>query len=60
MSANFEAKKLIVDEIKNKLANAKSAAFVDYRGMTVQEDYEMRKAFREAGGDYKVYKNRLC
>lgn len=59
MSANFEAKKLIVDEIKNKLANAKSAAFVDYRGMTVQEDYEMRKAFREAGGDYKVYKNRL-
>ena len=59
MSANLEAKKLVVEEIKNKLTNAKSAAFVDYCGMTVQQDYEMRKAFREAGGEYKVYKNRL-
>lgn len=59
MSANLEAKKLIVEEIKNKITAAKSVAFVDYVGMTVQEDFEMRKAFREAGGEYKVYKNRL-
>ena len=59
MSANLEAKKLIVEEIKNKISSAKSIAFVDYRGLTVKEDFKMRKAFREAGGEYKVYKNRL-
>lgn len=59
MSANFEAKKLVVEEIKDKLQRAKSVAFVDYRGITVEEDTAMRKAFREAGAEYKVYKNRL-
>ena len=59
MSTNLEAKKLIVEEIKSKIAGAKSVAFVDYRGLTVKEDFKMRKAFREAGAEYKVYKNRL-
>ena len=59
MSANLEAKKLIVEEIKQKISNAKSIAFVDYRGLTVDADYKMRKAFRENGSEYKVYKNRL-
>ena len=59
MSANFEAKKLVVDEIKDKFSKAKTIAFVDYRGITVSEDTELRKKFREAGCDYKVYKNRL-
>ena len=57
MSANLEAKKLIVEEIKQKISNAKSIAFVDYRGLTVDADYKMRKAFRENGSEYKVYKN---
>ena len=35
MSANFEAKKLVVAEIKEKLSKAKSVTFVDYRGLTV-------------------------
>jgi len=59
MSANFEAKKLVVEEIKEKLSKAKSVAFVDYRGLTVSEDTALRKAFRENGAEYKVYKNRL-
>lgn len=59
MSANFEAKKALVEEIKEKIQSAKSIAFVDYRGLTASEDTKMRKAFRDAGADYKVYKNRL-
>lgn len=59
MSANFEAKKALVEEIKEKIQSAKSIAFVDYRGLTASEDTNMRKAFREAGAEYKVYKNRL-
>lgn len=59
MSANREAKKLIVEEIKQKIASAKSVAFVDFCGLTVDADFVMRKAFREAGCEYKVYKNRL-
>ena len=59
MSANFEAKKQLVEEIKDKFSKAKTLAFVDYRGITVDEDTAMRRKFREAGCEYKVYKNRL-
>ena len=59
MSANLEAKKVLVEEIKNKIQSAVSLTFVDYRGLTVEEDTKMRKSLREAGVEYKVYKNRL-
>lgn len=59
MSANLEAKKLIVEEIKDKISKSKSIAFVDYRGLNVETDTKMRKMFKEQGGEYKVYKNRL-
>ena len=59
MSANLEAKKLVVEEIKEKFSKAKTLAFVDYRGLTVAEDTALRKKFRESGCEYKVYKNRL-
>ncbi len=59
MSANLEAKKQLVEEIKEKFSKAKTLAFVDYRGLTVAEDTALRKKFRENGCDYKVYKNRL-
>ena len=59
MSANIESKKLIVEEIKNKIQSSISLTFVDYRGLTVEEDTKMRRSLREAGVDYKVYKNRL-
>ena len=59
MSANLEAKKEIVEEIKNKIQSSISLTFVDYRGLTVEEDTKMRRSLREAGVEYKVYKNRL-
>ena len=59
MSANLDAKKVIVEEIKEKIKSAKSLTFVDYRGLTAVEDTELRSAFRKAGAEYKVYKNRL-
>ena len=59
MSANLEAKKVLVEEIKEKIKSAISLTFVDYRGLTVEEDTIMRKELREAEVEYKVYKNRL-
>ena len=59
LSANLEAKKLIVDEIKQKIADSKSVVFVDYKGLTVAEVSELRNKFRAAGAEYKVYKNTL-
>ena len=59
MSANLEAKKELVAEIKDKLSRAKCVVFVDYRGLNVAQDTEMRTEFRKNNSDYKVYKNRL-
>ena len=59
MSANLEAKKLVVDEIKDKLSKAKSVTFVDYKGLTVAEDTAMRRELKKNGAEYKVYKNKL-
>ena len=59
MSANFEAKKVVVNEIKEKLSKAKSVAFVGYDALTVEEDTKMRREFKANGAEYKVYKNRL-
>ena len=59
MSANFDAKKVIVEEIKEKIKSARTLTFVDYRGLTAVEDTALRAAFRKANAEYKVYKNRL-
>jgi large subunit ribosomal protein L10 len=55
--AKIELKQPIVEEIKGYVGNAKSAVLVDYRGLTVAQDTELRKKLREAGVVYKVYKN---
>ena len=59
MSANFEAKKLVVEEITSKIKASKSVVFVDYNKLTVAEVSELRNKCREAGCEYKVYKNTL-
>ncbi len=59
MSANFEGKKVLVAEIHDKLKDAKSLVLVDYMGIDVEEVTKLRKECREAGVDYKVYKNNL-
>ncbi|MBQ8281106.1 MAG: 50S ribosomal protein L10 [Lachnospiraceae bacterium] len=55
--AKVELKAPIIEEIKGYVADAKSVVLVDYRGLTVEQDTTLRKAFRESGVVYKVYKN---
>ena len=57
--AKVELKQPIVEEISELLNGAATAVVVDYRGLTVAEDTELRKQLREAGVVYKVYKNTL-
>ena len=59
MSANFEAKKVVVQEITEKIKAAKSIVFVDYNKLTVKEVSELRNKCKKAGCEYKVYKNTL-
>lgn len=59
MSKNRELKEVKVQEISEKLKEAKSAVVVDYRGLNVEEVTELRNKFREANVEYHVYKNRL-
>ena len=57
--AKVEIKKPVVDEISELLNGAKAAVLVDYRGLTVEQDTNLRKQLREAGVVYKVYKNTM-
>lgn len=57
--AKVELKQPIVDEIAELINGAQSIVLVDYRGLTVDEDTRLRRSFREAGVEYKVYKNTL-
>jgi large subunit ribosomal protein L10 len=57
--AKVELKQPVVEEIKGYVGQAKAAVLVDYRGLTVAQDTELRKKLREAGVVYKVYKNTM-
>ncbi|EJS63202.1 50S ribosomal protein L10 [Bacillus wiedmannii] len=59
MSKVIETKQQVVTEIADKLRESKSTIVVDYRGLTVSEVTELRKNLREAGVEFKVYKNSL-
>lgn len=59
MSSAIEAKKQIVEEIADKLKNSVSTVVVDYRGLSVAQVTELRKQLREAGVEFKVYKNSM-
>lgn len=55
--AKIELKAPIVEEISANIKDAQSVVLVDYRGLTVEQDTQLRKSLREAGIVYKVYKN---
>lgn len=57
--AKVELKKPIVEEISELLNGAATAVVVDYRGLTVAQDTDLRRQLREAGVVYKVYKNTM-
>ncbi|GKV66342.1 MULTISPECIES: 50S ribosomal protein L10 [Sporosarcina] len=59
MSKVLEAKQAVVTEIADKLKEAASVVVVDYRGLTVSQVTELRKQLRDAGVEFKVYKNSM-
>ena len=59
MSANQEAKKVVVEDIKERINNSKSVVLVKFTGLTVAEDTELRREFRKNNVEYKVLKNTL-
>lgn len=59
MTKAIEMKQGVVSEISEKLQKSVSCVVVDYKGLTVEEITELRNKFRDAGVDYKVYKNTL-
>ena len=57
--AKIELKQPVVEEISAGVKDAASVVLVDYRGLTVEQDTQLRKSLREAGVSYKVYKNTM-
>ena len=57
--AKVELKQPLVNEISEAVNGAASVVVVDYRGLTVAQDTELRKKLRAEGITYKVYKNTL-
>lgn len=55
----LQAKKELVEEIKEKVDKSQSVVLVDYRGLNVDELTKLRQECREAGVEYKVYKNTM-
>ena len=55
----LESKKAAVNALAEKLQGATAAVFVDYKGITVAQDTELRNQFRAAGVEYTVVKNTL-
>ena len=59
MSKAIETKQVQVQEITEKFQSAASIVVVDYRGLNVAQVTELRKQLREAGVEFKVFKNTL-
>lgn len=57
--AKVELKQPVVQEISQAIEGAQSVVLVNYRGLTVEQDTQLRKELREAGVVYKVYKNTM-
>lgn len=55
----LESKKQIVADMIEKLKTAQAGVLVDYCGLTVEEDTDLRNKLRAAGVEYKVVKNTL-
>ncbi len=55
----LEAKKAQCEELTAKVKAAQAGVLVSYQGITVEQDTALRKALREAGVEYKVYKNTM-
>ena len=56
----LESKQNVVSEIQSKFTDSSSTVVAEYRGLTVAEISELRRALREEGVEMKVYKNTLA
>lgn len=56
---NVGLKTSTIDEITANFDGAQGVVVVNYSGLTVEQDTQLRKQLREAGVVYKVYKNTL-
>ena len=52
-----EQKQTVINAIKETMEGASSIVLVDYRGLSVEEDTNLRKAMRKANVTYKGFKN---
>jgi large subunit ribosomal protein L10 len=59
MSKAIEQKKVVVQEIADKLSRSKTTIVADYRGLNVKQMNELRRQLREAGVEMQVLKNTL-
>ena len=59
MNKNKLAKREVVNEIKQKIGDAKSFVVIDYKGLSVSEDTDLRNEFRKEKVEYTVLKNTL-
>lgn len=59
MSSVIEKKKALVEEITDKFRASQTTVVVDYRGLDVSVVTELRKNLRDAGVEFKVYKNTM-
>ena len=57
--AKVELKQPVVQEISERIQGAQSIVLVDHRGLTVEQDTQLRRELREAGVSYKVYKTTM-
>lgn len=56
----LELKKAEVSKLAEAFKNAQTLIVANYRGLTVAQDTELRKALRDAGVHYKVVKNTMA
>jgi large subunit ribosomal protein L10 len=49
----------VVEEVKDKFRSSDAVIITEYRGLTVRDLQELRRSLRDAGGEYRVYKNTL-
>lgn len=49
----------MLEKVKGSIEDSKGVFVVDYRGLTVKEAQELRRALREANAHMKVYKNNI-
>lgn len=52
-------KKELVRDLAERISNSKSAVLCDYKGLTVAEISQLRRALREVGAEMKVSKKTL-